>query len=207
MRAMTSVVSITIHAALGAAVFFGTARTNRSTATPAAPVVVVFPQAPRTEGASVVGLPSFGNPAIPDMARIPLPATVLQTGAPSPSVFPTSVLATVTTGSGQPSGGWAGVLDEERPEVLTGPLPAYPELLRRAGIEGQVVVEALVDTTGRVRPTSISVVSATNPAFIAPARQALLATLFRPARVGARPVPMLVRIPFAFSIRGNGGTP
>jgi protein TonB len=98
------------------------------------------------------------------------------------------------------------VLDEQRPEVLTGPLPAYPELLRRAGIEGQVVLEALVDTTGRVHPTSISVVSVTNPGFIAPARQALLATLFRPARVGGRPVPMRVRVPFAFSIRGTGGT-
>lgn len=206
MRAMTSVVSVTIHVALGAAVFFGTAKTNHSTSAPATPLVVVFPQSPMTERASVVGVPSFGNPAIPDMPLIPLPATVLQPAARGHPVFPTSVPATVTTRSGQPSGGWAGVLDQERPEVLTGPLPTYPELLRRSGIEGQVVLEALVDTTGRVHPTSISVVSVTNPGFIAPARQALLATLFRPARVGGRPVPMLVRVPFAFSIRGTGGT-
>ena len=101
--------------------------------------------------------------------------------------------------------GWAGALDQARPELLTGPLPAYPDLLRQAGIQGQVVLEAVVDTTGRVQAASISVVLATNPGFVEPARHALRATLFRPARVNGRAVSMLVRVPFTFSIRGGTG--
>jgi protein TonB len=97
------------------------------------------------------------------------------------------------------------VLDDERPEILAGPLPVYPDLLRQAGIQGQVLLEALIDSTGRVLVASISVVSATNPGFVDPARQALIATLFRPARVNGRAVSMLVRVPFAFSIRGGTG--
>ena len=51
----------------------------------------------------------------------------------------------------------------------------------------------------------VSVVSVTHPGFVDPARQALIAILFRPARVNGSPVLMLVRVPFAFSIRGGTG--
>lgn len=204
MRAMSSAVSITMHVALGAAVLFGTARTGSWNPTPSGGVVVVFPQPHRTDLESGVEVPTIGFPHIPDLSVIPLPSTALQTGAPSPSAFPTYVPSTVTTVSGPASGEWAG-LGEAGPEVLTGPLPVYPELLRQAGVQGQVVLEAVVDTTGRVQAASISVVSATHPGFVAPARQALVATLFRPARVGGRAVPMLVRVPFDFTIRGGTG--
>src|SRR5437588_9898790 len=42
---------------------------------------------------------------------------------------------------------------EQRPALLSGP-PPYPELLRGAGIRGRVVVQAIVDTTGRLEPNS-----------------------------------------------------
>jgi TonB family protein len=203
MRAMSSAVSISFHLAFGAAVLFGTANSGRSTP-PVITVLEDFPEPVRTGLESNGGVPTIGIPAIADIPEIALPSSLLQTGAPSHSVLPTSVPTTVTAGSGQPSGGWAGV-GEAGPEVLTGPLPAYPELLRQAGVQGQVVLEAVVDTTGRVQPASISVVSATHPGFVAPARQALVATLFRPARVGGRAVSMLVRVPFDFTIRGGTG--
>lgn len=134
------------------------------------------------------------------------PATsTLQTGAPGQLASPTSLPSNATTVTGYPSDGWGPALGEAGPEVLTGPLPVYPELLRRAGVQGQVLLEAVVDTTGRVLAPSISVISATNPGFVAPARQALVATLFRPARVGGRAVTMLVRVPFDFTIRGGTG--
>jgi len=205
MRAMSSAVSITLHIALSAAVLFGTAKTGRSTPATSTQVVVVFPQPDRTDLESRIGAPTVGNPAIPDLPVIPLPSTVLQTGAPGQPASPTSLPSNATTVTGYPSDGWGPALGEAGPEVLTGPLPVYPELLRRAGVEGRVLLEAVVDTTGRVQPASISVVSATNPGFVAPARQALLATLFRPARVGGRPVSMLVRVPFEFTIRGGTG--
>ena len=205
MRGLSSVASVSVHVALGAAVLFGTAKTGRSNPTPSPNVVVVFPQTSRTDLEVGVGVPTIENPAMPDVPVIPLPSTLLQTGAPSHAAFPTYVPSTVIPGGVQPAAGWGGILGEERPEVLTGPLPAYPDLLRQAGIQGQVVLEALVDTTGRVQAASILVVSATNPGFVEPARQALRATLFRPARVNGRAVSMLVRVPFAFSIRGGTG--
>ena len=111
-----------------------------------------------------------------------------------PSFSPAYSGAVSSPGTGQP-GGSSGLLTEEHAEVLTGPLPVYPELLRQAGVQGRVVLEAVVDTTGRVLSPSSSVVSATNAGFVAPARQALLATLFRPARIGGKAVRMLVRVP------------
>jgi protein TonB len=97
------------------------------------------------------------------------------------------------------------LLTEETAEVLTSPLPVYPDLLRQAGVQGIVVLEAVVDTTGRVLAQSVSVVSATNPGFVVPARQALLASLFRPAMVGGKAVRMRVRIPYEFAIRNGPG--
>jgi len=204
MRPASSVASVTVHVALGAAVLLGQAKSSRSSPTPTRQVSIIFPQTVSTGRESGIGVPAPRIPSIPDVPIISLPETVLQSATPSHPIFPVYAPSNATSGSGQPAGGIAP-LGEAGPEVLTGPLPVYPELLRRAGVQGQVVLEALVDTTGRVQATSISVVAATNPGFVAPARQALLATLFRPARVGGRPVRMLVRVPFDFTIRGGTG--
>jgi TonB family protein len=85
-------------------------------------------------------------------------------------------------------------------------VPAYPELLRQARIQGRVLLEAVVDTMGRVEPASLIVVSATHPGFVAPARQTLIATLFRPGRVHGRAVRVRVRLPFDFTLRGGTGS-
>jgi TonB family protein len=81
------------------------------------------------------------------------------------------------------------------PDALTGPIPVHPD----------VVLEAAVDSTGRVLSDSIMVVSATNPCFVALAQQALRATRFRPARIGGRAVRMRVREPFEFTLRSGTG--
>ena len=138
------------------------------------------------------------------MPPISIPTTLVSDGASSHAMFPTYSPSIASSGRSGEAGAWSASLGETGPDVLTGPLPTYPELLRQAGVEGQVVFEALVDTTGRVEATSIALIAATHHGFVASARQALLATLFRPARVGGRAVPMLVRVPFAFAIRGGG---
>lgn len=205
MSAMSSVASVTIHVAVGAAVLFGAARSGRSKPTSRQEYSIVFPEPVTSHPESGIGLPAPQIPSQPDLPSIALPVTVLQAGAPSHPVFLAYERSSATPGSVHPSDGWAVAFSEAGPEVLTGPLPVYPELLRQAGVQGQVLLEAVVDTTGRVRAASISVVFATNPKFVAPARQALLATLFRPGRVGGRPVSMLVRVPFSFAIRDGTG--
>lgn len=87
---------------------------------------------------------------------------------------------------------------EERPERIGGPAPRYPEILRQAGIQGQVTVECVVDTTGRAEPASVRLVSTTNALFDARALEAVAASLFRPGRLGGRAVRVRVLVPLSF---------
>ena len=89
---------------------------------------------------------------------------------------------------------------DERPEVLAGPPLTYPELLRQAGIQGRVLVRAVVDTLGRVEPGSIVIVVSSNPDFQRAALDYMRRALFRPARVLGRPVRVLVEVPIEFRI-------
>jgi protein TonB len=206
MKAFSSVASITVHVGVVVAVLFGTAKPGRSD--PVRPIerqIFFQPAAPVTGGdAGGLTLPGPVTVAPPDLGRISFSMTLPKTGGLMPLFSPIYSGGVPSPGTGQP-GGVGDLLTNEHADVLSGPLPVYPDLLRQAGIEGKVVLEAVVDTTGRVLSQSIAVVAASNPGFIAPARQALLATLFRPAMVGGKPVRMLVRIPYEFAIRSGTG--
>lgn len=91
-------------------------------------------------------------------------------------------------------------LVEEKPSLLSGPPSAYPEMLRRAGIQGQVILEAIVDTTGRVEPKSIKILKSPHPGFDEPTRQWILKALFRPARVHGQAVRVFINLPFDYSV-------
>ncbi len=204
MKAFSSVASITVHVGLGAAVLFGTAKGGRSD--PPQPIqhTIVFQPSPSEDEGGGVSLPGPITVAPPDFGSISFSMTLPKVGAPMPTFSPIYSGAVTSPGTGQP-GGRGDVLADEHAEILSGPLPVYPDLLRQAGIQGKVVLEAVIDTTGRVLAQSIAVVMVTNPGFVVPARQALLATLFRPAMVGGKPIPMRVRIPYQFAIRNGTG--
>jgi protein TonB len=204
MRATGSAVSLTFHVALGVAVLLGTANAGRSTPARPTQIAVIYQPAVSRGREAGVGLPSPRIPVDPDVPALPLPSLVLQRGEPAGPVFPIHSPST-GVGAGDPGGWGIAAIGQEGPEVLTGPHPAYPDLLRQAGIQGHVVLEAVVDSTGRVLSDSILVVSASNPGFVAPARRALLGTLFRPARIGGRAVRMRVRVPFEFTLRSGTG--
>jgi len=68
----------------------------------------------------------------------------------------------------------------------------YPVLLQQAGISGRVVIEAIIDTTGRADSASIRVIQTVHPGFTAPAKRWMARALFRPARNNGRPVRVLV---------------
>ena len=205
MRAISSAASISIHVAVAAAVLLSSTKSARPDpiASPPIPrVVFVETTDAQDESPAAAGEP-VGSIAPLDLGAIRIPDSVLHSGALSPT--PRSPEWTPGIGTANANApGW-NALAETGPEVLSGPRPTYPDLLRQAGIEGQVVLEARVDSTGRVQRASITVVSATNPGFVESARQSLLATLFRPARVNGHAVATLVRVPFAFSIRGGTG--
>jgi outer membrane biosynthesis protein TonB len=88
---------------------------------------------------------------------------------------------------------------EERPALLSGP-PAYPPLLRDAGIQGRVVLQAIIDTLGRVEPNSIKILQTTTRGFEQSSTAWAVAALFRPARLQGRAVRALVRFPLDYSV-------
>jgi TonB family protein len=90
---------------------------------------------------------------------------------------------------------------EQRPELLTTEPLRYPTALRQAGVEGRVMVRAIIDTTGRAEPSSVTIWQSPNPGFDQAARSFVLHARYRPARVHGRAVRVLVNVPIDFKIR------
>jgi protein TonB len=90
---------------------------------------------------------------------------------------------------------------EEPPVLLSHPTPGYPALLRSAGIEGRVVVEAVLDTAGRVERGSLRIVSSTHALFVPEASALVLGSRYRPARFGGMVVRVRIQVPVNFAIR------
>jgi periplasmic protein TonB len=78
--------------------------------------------------------------------------------------------------------------------------PAYPEMLKSSGVEGEALVQFVVDTLGRAEPGSFRVLRTTHAAFGESVRTALPRMRFLPAETGGRKVRMLVQQPFAFAL-------
>jgi len=78
--------------------------------------------------------------------------------------------------------------------------PAYPDMLRTAGIEGQVLAQFVVDTTGRAEMNTFKALKSDNDLFTTAVKNALQRMRFLPAEVGGRKVKQLVQQPFQFSL-------
>jgi protein TonB len=69
-----------------------------------------------------------------------------------------------------------------------------------AGVEGQVLVQFVVDTTGRAERVSLKVLKSSHESFSNAVREALSCMRYLPAEVGGRRVRQLVQQPFAFGL-------
>lgn len=78
--------------------------------------------------------------------------------------------------------------------------PAYPDMLRTAGIEGTVLAQFVVDTTGRADMGTFKALKSDNDLFTTAVKNALQRMRFLPAEVGGRKVKQLVQQPFQFSL-------
>lgn len=78
--------------------------------------------------------------------------------------------------------------------------PSYPDMLRTAGIEGTVLAQFVVDTTGRADMATFRALKSDNDLFTSSVRNALQRMRFLPAEVGGRKVKQLVQQPFQFSL-------
>jgi periplasmic protein TonB len=92
---------------------------------------------------------------------------------------------------------------EEKPSVLSAPPPPYPDMLKQAGIQGRVLIQAVIDTTGRAEPNSVKILQSPNPGFEAGSRSWIMHALFRPARVHGRAVRVLIQVPLDYKLTGR----
>lgn len=88
-------------------------------------------------------------------------------------------------------------------QVPGGAQPRYPDILKKAGLGGAVLVAFVVNADGSVDTTTAKFIHVTHALF----RDAIIAALphmqFRPAVVNGQPVRQLVQAPYIFNVDGG----
>lgn len=85
------------------------------------------------------------------------------------------------------------------------PTPRYPESMRKSGIQGEVLAQFVVDTTGHADMSTFKVLRSTAIEFTNSVRATLPQISFVPAQLENRKVRQLVQMPFNFCF--DGGSP
>jgi TonB family protein len=96
---------------------------------------------------------------------------------------------------------------DEPPQRVSSPPIEYPKLLQQAGIEGKVVVTAIVGVDGDVEAGSVEILSSTHEAFDASARNLVARSRFVPGKVDGRPVRVRIELPIQFSLFTGAAVP
>ena len=78
--------------------------------------------------------------------------------------------------------------------------PRYPDMLRSANVEGEVLAQFVVDTSGRADMGSFKVLKSTHDLFTNAVKSALPNMKFYAAEVGGKHVKQLVQMPFQFNL-------
>jgi protein TonB len=135
-------------------------------------------------------------PPIEPARGVPIDSVAVVSALPGNGRGLTSIL-----GLGGDSGGSDdGNVREALTRIIVSAKPRYPEALRRAAVDGRVLVRFVVDTSGRVDMMSVQLVASTHALFTAAVRDVLPTFRFKPSEVGGRRVASLVEMPFEFSI-------
>lgn len=97
---------------------------------------------------------------------------------------------------------WTAADVDVKAELIQNSAPTkYPASLFAEGTDGSVIAEFVVDSTGRVDPATIGIVSSTHPLFSEAVQIALRTAAYRPASKGGAKVSQLVQQPFTFTVR------
>jgi periplasmic protein TonB len=110
-------------------------------------------------------------------------------GPPGPSVVPTveeSVPLVLTA-------------EMSKPVPLHPILPRYTEVARRAGTQGTVIVEAIIDEKGNA--TNVRILRGLPMGLDRSAVEAIQQTRFKPAMIGSRPVKVYYNLTVTFTIQ------
>lgn len=185
---------------------------------PAAPAAPGAPAVVERQPVEVVrsDVPAgFQELIVPDaLAAIPAPARVEVRAADFGGVGVAGGVSgdrpLVVTGgdagrSAQPAPLSVAVVDEpprllNRGQITARMKEVYPTRYRMEEVEGQVLVQLVVGTDGRVEADGLSVVSASHPEFEGPSRELVRLFRFEPARRNGQPVRVWVRVPLSWQI-------
>ena len=213
-----TIVSVTAHTALIAGALYATAQARVSPSGPPTAVrPIYFPSAPpsrhpvlRSRLATNSTMPTIRKPLVfvPRWnidAASPIDVSSL---ASRPTDFPTSTMAgsgesgPLRAGADSSGALWNADQVEKQVALVPGSLPPrYPESLRSAGVEGEVVAVFVVDESGRAEQSGVRFLRSDNRLFEEAVRAALGEMRFAPAEVGGRKVRQLVQMPFVFTLR------
>jgi protein TonB len=215
----SAVVAVLLHGGLLTAGVVATLPAPRAAQAPAPPIVrvIYYPPAPASRPvgsrpSGPVALPNWSalNVVPPDLPAPDLEALPVSPGRGDPSASRDPGIGgpggygPLGFGPGEPGtppgAVYRALTVDAAPVMLTHPVLEYPALLRSAGVEGIVVFEVVIDSTGAPEPGSLRVVQASHPAFVAAATRAVLAARFRPGRAQGRPVRVLIRQPIVFRL-------
>jgi protein TonB len=174
------------------------------------PSIPVDTDPPITEQKDIVDDPGPGGggpvaphlPEIPDIAppsdAIAIPTILAAKGDPSITIIPPGWQNPGRSGDGAFTDTVGLDKLDRPPRARSQPAPCYPADLLRAGVEGVVEVEFLVDKEGNVH--NPVVLRASHPEFIDPAIRAISRWRFEPSHSGGRRVRFRMSVPMMFTI-------
>jgi protein TonB len=212
-----------IHAVIGTAAVYGTLQAKEQLEKPKAEKVEFVEMKKKEEPPPPKEVP----PPPKDVVMAPPPPKgfqVLTAPVKVPDVLPDIDLSKKVTdeadfsgkgvagGSGKGVVGGTGPVNTDQPyfefqvEKQVAAVPCstclnYPDQLKSAGVEGEVLAQFVVDTTGRYESGTFKVLKSTNEQFTNAVKSALPRMKFYPAEVGGRKVKQLVQQPFTFSLQ------
>ncbi len=225
-RAGGATLSVVVHAALIAAAAYGTLHAKQELEKPKAEKVEFVEMKKKEEPPPPK--PEEAPPPPPDVVAAPPPPKgfqVLTAPIKIPDVLPDIDLSKKVTneedfsGKGVAGGIAKGVVggtpqpvadnqtyfefqvEKQVAPAPNNPSPRYPDMLRSASVEGEVLAQFVVDTTGRVDMSTFKVLKSSHDLFTAAVRQVLPQMRFYPAEIGGRKVKQLVQLPLTFSLQ------
>jgi TonB family protein len=165
--------------------------------------VKATPERPAT--ATATSLPELSRP-LAGVVNAQLDSAMRAAGSAAPSLSEALTKPAVTFApslTGQRTGAASGNVMSSPPELI-GAMPkiAYPQALRAKGreVQGQVLVEFTVDTTGRPDMATLSVLQSDHELFTAAVRKAIPSMRFVPGVENGRKTRVLVTKQFRFAL-------
>jgi TonB family protein len=89
---------------------------------------------------------------------------------------------------------------QERPHLTSGPALNYPAPLLFSRISGRVIIQVVIDTTGRVEDGTMRVIESSDARFNQAAKDYVRAARFTPGRIAGRAVRVRFEMPVEFKL-------